>query len=181
MIAAFPTCSGVTVTPEPGRVQVVASGVVASSPAFQATPISAAATRSRAGHHLGTRLPSERRVRFLDGRRDGPRPFDGRRVLLPLLVRVGRAVLRTVAIARDCKWRSWWFLDRARASIGGGRASSQFACSSALSAPQLPSRGSASSAPLTLLRRNSSPLRPDSSRALTTEPSGRVTREPPVT
>ena len=71
-----------------------------------------------------------------------------------------------------------------RASLAGeagGRALGQLAWRAALRAPQLPSRGSASSAPLTLLRRNSSPSRPESSRALTTEPSGRVTREPAVT
>ena len=64
---------------------------------------------------------------------------------------------------------------RARASrLSLPRYRRQLACRSAFSAPQVPSRGSASSAPLTLLRRNSSPSRPDSSRALTTEPSGRV-------
>ena len=57
----------------------------------------------------------------------------------------------------------------------------RFACSAALSPPHVPLRGRASIAPVCELRRNSSPSAPDSSRAFTTSPSGRATREPAVT
>jgi hypothetical protein len=56
-----------------------------------------------------------------------------------------------------------------------------FACSAALRPAQRPLRGIASIAPDCELRRNSSPSAPLSSAALTTSPSGSVTREPAVT
>ena len=62
---------------------------------------------------------------------------------------------------------------RSSSSAGNGRGSAQsLACRAALRPPQSPVRGSASSAPVMLLRRNSSAGRPDSSAALTTVPSG---------
>ena len=61
------------------------------------------------------------------------------------------------------------------------RRGQSFACSAALSPAQLPERGSASTAPVFELRRNSRPLAPLSSRALTTSPSGSVTSVPAVT
>ena len=64
--------------------------------------------------------------------------------------------------------------------VCAGRGQS-FACSAALSPAQLPERGSASTAPVFELRRNSRPLAPLSSRALTTSPSGSVTSVPAVT
>ncbi len=65
------------------------------------------------------------------------------------------------------------------AARGGARHS--FACSAALSPDHVPERGSASTVPVRELRRNSSPLAPLSSRALTTSPSGSVTSVPAVT
>ena len=56
-----------------------------------------------------------------------------------------------------------------------------FACSAAFKPAQRPLRGSASIAPVCELRRNSRPSAPLSSAALTTSPSGSVTREPAVT
>ena len=55
------------------------------------------------------------------------------------------------------------------------------ACRAALRPAQEPERGIASTAPLCELRRNSRPSAPDSSSALTTSPSGSVTRVPAVT
>ena len=54
------------------------------------------------------------------------------------------------------------------------------ACRAALSSMPVPLRGRASRAPVTELRQNSSPLTPDSSRALTTRPSGSVSFDPEV-
>ena len=54
-------------------------------------------------------------------------------------------------------------------------------CSASLRPPQRPLRGSASTAPVCELRRNSSPLAPVRSPALTTLPSGSATRVPAVT
>ena len=54
-------------------------------------------------------------------------------------------------------------------------------CRSALSSTWPPARLSTSTAPLVLLRRNSSPSAPLSSAAFITAPSGRVTRVPAVT
>jgi len=61
----------------------------------------------------------------------------------------------------------------------GGTAQS-LACSAAFSLMPCPVRGFASSAPVTELRQNSSPSTPDSSRALTVRPSGRVIFEAAV-
>jgi hypothetical protein len=54
------------------------------------------------------------------------------------------------------------------------------ACRAELSSMPWPARGRASSAPVTELRQNSRPFAPDSSRALTTRPSGSVSLEPDV-
>ena len=58
---------------------------------------------------------------------------------------------------------------------------SQLACRAALRAMPWPVRGSTSTAPVTELRRNSSPCWPDRVRAETVPPSGRVTLVPAVT
>ncbi len=57
----------------------------------------------------------------------------------------------------------------------------RYACSAELSSTPVPERASTSTAPVSELRRNSRPLAPDSSRAFTTRPSGRVTFVPAVT
>ena len=72
--------------------------------------------------------------------------------------------------------------DARRVRAGGRRCSRQsLACRAALRPAQEPERGIASTAPVCELRRNSSPSAPESSSALTTSPSGSVTRVPPVT
>ena len=65
---------------------------------------------------------------------------------------------------------------------GRGRptAAQSLACRAAFSSMPVPLRGRASSAPVTELRQNSRSSTPDSSRALTTRPSGRVIFEPAV-
>ena len=80
--------------------------------------------------------------------------------------------------SRSCRhWRS----ASAPPSAWPSCCSYSFACSAAFRPPQRPLRGSASIAPDCELRRNSRPSAPLSSAALTTSPSGSVTREPPVT
>src|SRR5690606_16884242 len=68
---------------------------------------------------------------------------------------------------------------------GGGtpprRRVRQLACSASFSSMPVPWRATASTAPVCELRRNSSPLRPASSLAFTTAPSGRLTFVPAVT
>ncbi len=57
---------------------------------------------------------------------------------------------------------------RPRIAAALAAAGQSFACSAAFSSPQVPERGTASTAPVRALRRNRIPSRPESSRALTT-------------
>jgi hypothetical protein len=67
-----------------------------------------------------------------------------------------------------------------RPAIAAAPVGQSLACRAELSSMPWPLRGRASSAPVTELRQNSSPFTPDSSRALTTRPSGSVSLEPDV-
>jgi hypothetical protein len=68
-----------------------------------------------------------------------------------------------------------------RVRVVSDRKWAQFACSSAFNSTPIRCRRRISTAPVTELRMNSSPLIPDKLRALTTSPPGSVTLVPAVT
>ncbi len=118
---------------------------------------------------------------FLWLRGGGPGPLDDEAVAAELLAERGIVVDARVVPRRRRRGPPAGRAGAAgRALCRGGRADQSLACRAALSPPQLPLRWTASTAPDWLLRRNSSPAAPESSRALTTSPSGRRTRTPAV-
>ena len=87
-----------------------------------------------------------------------------------------------VMAPRGVRGMRWMSFGRVVVGVGGSvRCGQSLAWSAELSTMPCPSRGRASTAPVTELRRKSRLLCPDSSRALVTVPSGRVTFVPAVT
>ena len=119
-----------------------------------------------------------------------PAPRRRRRDDVPVARRPGRSGRRSCSsaasssrpagssarpVAATRAWRS------CRRSRSASRLPQSLLCRAAFRPPQSPVRGTASSVPVTLLRRNSRSRAPESSTALTTAPSGSVTRAPAVT